>query len=441
MKIYTSIISLAVLLLFAQVTFAQRTIKRVLFFGNSYTAGLPELISKLASSAGDSLIFSDASAGQTIKDHATSPSSFTAISSGHWDYVVIQCQSQEGAFRDAYVNANGFPYAKILADSARKYNLCGKTMFYMTWGRKYGDASNCNNYPPLCTFEGMQMRLRTNYLKMGSDNDAFVCPVGMAWRHARTNSPSIELYDADESHPSIKGMYLSASTFYAAIFEKSPLQVTHTAGLNSTDLDSLKKAANFIVFDSLATWNIKYDTLVNDVFYVALYDTVTFINDTKSLSWVQWDFGDGGQSQDISPVHIYGRADTFAVNVSSYVGCHQLDTTFEVITTMYEENIPDSAKDTTVVKPNAILELEANELFVFPNPCKGALTIVSDFGAEQSGNYSFLLFNVNGIEVMRANLQGSHTRLDLSSMQSGVYFYSIQNGSKQSIKQKIVLLE
>ena len=90
MKIYTSIISLAVLLLFAQVTFAQRTIKRVLFFGNSYTAGLPELISKLASSAGDSLIFSDASAGQTIKDHATSPSSFTAISSGHWDYVVIQ---------------------------------------------------------------------------------------------------------------------------------------------------------------------------------------------------------------------------------------------------------------------------------------------------------------------------------------------------------------
>lgn len=429
------------MLLFTQSLCAQRTIKRVLFFGNSYTGGLPELISKMASSAGDSLIYSDASAGQTIKDHATSPNSFIAIAQQPWDYVVIQCQSQEGAWRDSYVNANVFPYAKILADSVKYYNACGKTMFYMTWGRKNGDALNCVSYPPVCTFEGMQMRLRTNYLKMGIDNAAFVCPVGMAWRHARVNSPSIELYDADESHPSLEGMYLTASTFYGAIFEKSPLKITHTGGLNSNNLDSLKRTANFMVFDSLATWNIKYDTLVNDVFFAATYDTVQFINDTKSVASAQWDFGDGNQSQQINPIHFYGRADTFSVNVISFIGCHQLDTTFEVITTMYENNPVDTTKDTAIIKPSVILEFEGRMVSVFPNPSNGELQITSAISNKQNGSFQFVLYNSNGREVMRLKLQGAENSLDLSSMNSGVYFYSVESENKHSVKQKLILLE
>ena len=429
------------MLLFTQGLFAQRTTKKVLFFGNSYTGGLPELISKMASSVGDSLIFSDASAGQTIKDHATSPNSFTSIAQQQWDYVVIQCQSQEGAWRDSYVNANVFPYAKILADSVKHYNPCGKTMFYMTWGRKNGDASNCVSYPPVCTYEGMQMRLRTNYLKMGFDNDAFVCPVGMAWRHARINSPSIELYDVDESHPSLEGMYLTASTFYAAIFGKSPIKITHTGGLDANNLDSLKRTANFMVFDSLATWNIKYDTLVNDVFFAAHHDTVQFMNATKSLAATQWDFGDGNQSQLISPMHLYGRADTFSVNVISFIGCHQIDTTFEVITTMYENNPVDTTKDTTIIKPSVILEFEGRMVRVFPNPSNGELHIASDISNEQNGSFQFVLYNSNGSEVMRSNLQGAENSLNLSSMNSGVYFYSVESENKHSIKQKLILLE
>ena len=50
----------------------------------------------------------------------------------------------------------------------------------MTWGRKNGDASNCSAYPPICTYEGMQQRLRESYMEMASANQGRVSPVGMA---------------------------------------------------------------------------------------------------------------------------------------------------------------------------------------------------------------------------------------------------------------------
>ena len=30
-----------------------------------------------------------------------------------------------------------------------------RTYFLHDWGRKYGDQSNCSNYPPVCTYLGM----------------------------------------------------------------------------------------------------------------------------------------------------------------------------------------------------------------------------------------------------------------------------------------------
>jgi hypothetical protein len=40
---------------------------------------------------------------------------------------------------------------------------------------------------------------------MAETNDAIVAPVGAVWNYIRQNHPEIELYNPDESHPSLIG--------------------------------------------------------------------------------------------------------------------------------------------------------------------------------------------------------------------------------------------
>ena len=108
--------------------------------------------------------------------------------------------------------------AMQLADSVYANNFCTEVMMYMTWGRKNGDPQ----WAPISTFDGMNDRLRSAYLRMADSVQGSVSPVGSAWKYVRENYPSIELYNADESHPSVAGTYLAACTFYASIFRKHP---------------------------------------------------------------------------------------------------------------------------------------------------------------------------------------------------------------------------
>ena len=90
----------------------------------------------------------------------------TKINQQQWDYVVLQAQSQELSFSPFQVASDSYPYAEILVDSIFANSSCTEPLFFMTWGRKYGDQSNCQFYPPVCTYLGMQQRLRESYLDM-----------------------------------------------------------------------------------------------------------------------------------------------------------------------------------------------------------------------------------------------------------------------------------
>lgn len=48
-------------------------------------------------------------------------------------------------------------------------------------------------------------------------------PVGPAWQRARELRGNLPLYDADQSHPSALGQYLTACVFYGVFTKKSPL--------------------------------------------------------------------------------------------------------------------------------------------------------------------------------------------------------------------------
>lgn len=233
--------------------------KSALFLGNSYTYynNMPQLIDNLAQDAGHDLIYdSNTPGGFQLVQHASNTASLSKIAQGNWDYVVIQAQSQEPSFPPGQVSNATYPYAAILNDSILSANPCTEPLFFMTWGRKNGDAFNCASYPPICTYDGMQQRLKESYLEMADDNDASVAPVGVAWKAVRDLYPSIELYDTDGSHPSPEGSYLAACVFYSSIFGESSIGNGYEFTLDSLTAYRLRDVASSTVIDSSAIWGL-----------------------------------------------------------------------------------------------------------------------------------------------------------------------------------------
>lgn len=239
--------------------------KKVLFLGNSYTGvnNLPVLVNSVANSVGDTVIYdSNTPGGSYLSDHASNPTSIGKIFSNDWDYVVLQDQSQEPSWPDWQLQQQLFPYAEILCDTIRNNNPCTMPLFFMTWGRENGDSFNCSNWPPVCTYEGMDSILNQNYQLMGTMNKAYVSPVGAVWNYIRSNYPAIDLYSADESHPAQPGSYAAACTFYTMIFQKDPTLITYNYTLSAADADSIKQAVKEVVYNDFSTWNVgEYGTI------------------------------------------------------------------------------------------------------------------------------------------------------------------------------------
>lgn len=204
----------------SSICFAQT--KSILFIGNSYTysnGGVDVMLKNIALAEGDTLYTESlAIGGAKFSDFCNNLETFERIRSRAWDYVVLQEQSQLPAFPPSQVEAECYPYAKQLCDSIRANDSCTQILFFMTWGRENGDQDNCANYTPLCTYDGMQQRLRESYVQMAEDNNAVVVPVGLAWKNVRERYPEINLYQSDESHPTLEGTYLAALTFCKTIY-------------------------------------------------------------------------------------------------------------------------------------------------------------------------------------------------------------------------------
>jgi hypothetical protein len=251
--------SIILSILFCSFCIKAQDAKKVLFIGNSYTAvnDLPGMVQQIALSLGDT-VYKDSNTpgGYTFQLHSVNPTTVAKIKAQDWDYVVLQAQSQEPAFDPAQVAIDTYPYADSLVKFVHDNDSCSRVMFYMTWGRKKGDAANCPFYPVICTYEGMQYRLRQSYLEMAINNDVQVSPVGVTWRTIRQTDSTIELYQPDESHPSLAGTYVAACTFYCSIFHKSLIGAHIPAGLDTADALYIQQIAASTVFDSLDIWNI-----------------------------------------------------------------------------------------------------------------------------------------------------------------------------------------
>lgn len=297
---------------------ASAQVTRVLFIGNSYiyTNDLPAVFTQFALGMGDTVITSSSVAGgYTLQMHATYAPTLAAIAAQPWHFVVIQEQSQLPSFPPAQVASDVLPYAQALADTVHAHHPCAEVVYMMTWGRENGDAANCPTWPPVCTYEGMQLQLRAGYLSMAQQNSAQCAPVGMVWREVRSAAPALPLYIPDGSHPSVNGTYVAASTLYATLFRAACDANTYTAGIDSSDAALIRSLASTTVLDSISIWNIG----VNDpnpgffAFPIAPPNGEVDFEPVFTGGSHNWDFGDGSGSTDEQPLHDYSSGGLYTV--------------------------------------------------------------------------------------------------------------------------------
>lgn len=376
---------------------------KVLFLGNSYTYvnNLPQLIQDIALANGDTLVFdSNCPGGHTFQNHFENVTSLSKINAEAWDCVVLQPQSQEPSFSPGQVVAQTLPYA-IKLDSAIKHNnACTETVFYETWGRKNGDADNCGSYPPICTYIGMQNRLRASYKLFADTTHAVMAPAGEAWRKSIAQNPTLELYQSDQSHPSLEGSYLTACVFYETLFHKSVLSNTYTAGISSINANFLKQIAHNVVNDSIAIWNLgKYNA------YAPFIKTYLSGADFQFHSFSpllnnQWYFGDGGTSNLVNPIH------TFAVN--------QTFTVSHVVTSTCGKDSSTLFFDTFL---SGLHSIDSKVTFtVYPNPTQTVL--------HTNTNSFYKIYDVLGNLCLEGNKSNS---INIESLKSGVYFIELSS--------------
>jgi len=254
----------------------------------------------------------------------------------------------------------------------------------MTWGYENGDSGNCPYYPPICTYEGMQWRLRQSYVEMAELNDGIVSPVGMVWKAIRESNPELDLYQADESHPTDYGTYIAACTFYATLFQKSPYGAYYPEELDETTANLIQNTAWNVVTDSLDTWLIDTTTLRVD--FEPVYTTksvyANFENYTENADSCLWVFGDGQTEwqypsfDDYFDImsHEYAIEDEYEICLKAYKGCE----TKQVCKIRY-------------IWASEISKTEYQEKMFYPNPISNGILYTPGYN-----NIEYEIFSIDG---------------------------------------------
>jgi hypothetical protein len=415
---YTFIVVLTALLLLNSLD-ANANKRKVLFIGNSYiyTNDVPLLLKQMVTSFKDTFDYDqNTPGGYTLQAHSADVTTIGKINAQNWDVVIVQEQSQRPAFDPAQVQQDTYPYARKIDSLVKDHYSCSETMFMMTWGYKNGDGGNCPFYPPICTYAGMQARLRESYLEMTMNNNASVAPVGAAWKMARDSFPTIDLYSPDNSHPSLHGSYLETCVLYASIFHKNPLGSTFTAGLPAADAEKLQRIAGRIVLDSIGKWQ-QYGNYAHAQYtHIVTNNIVTFQNKSQKATNYYWNFGDGTNSTSANPpAKTYSQFGKFAVSLMAGNNCNSI---------VYTDTIQIGVTGVTDIIQDKGVQIKQ----------AGGGNISIELSSKHSYN-NIDIYDIAGRRVI-SNIITPGTTSFTVELVPGVYIYKIQSKEQGSVSGK-----
>ena len=194
---------------------APPTSLRVLFLGNSLTAtnDLPAAVARIASRSGRRLEYRTvAPGGYALEDHWNQGEARPALTSSHWDVVVMQ----QGPSALPESQANLRQWATRWAAEIRAH---GATPALLTvWPESYR--------------RGALGEVIRSYRRAADAARAELLPVGGAWRAAWSCAP-VALYGPDGFHPSTLGTYTAALVVYGRLFRAPVRGAVSPAGVRA----------------------------------------------------------------------------------------------------------------------------------------------------------------------------------------------------------------
>lgn len=409
-----SLITLCSFLLISLIFNAQE--KNVLFLGNSYifTNDLPYVLDQLASSMSDPMTYEENTlAGYTLQQHSTNLTSTSLIADGGWDHVILQEQSQMPAFPISQVEQDVFPYAEALVSSVYEADQCAIPIMMMTWGRENGDQDNCDDWPPVCDYDGMQDLLTERYVQMAEDNECWTAPIGEAWRTVRDETDDlINLYADDGSHPSFAGTYLAACVLYATIWEESPVGADYTGGLSTEDAQYLQAVAAETVLETPEAWNI-FPQVSAQISITGFEPSFTFTIDyTPAVDSAHFTTDDGTWTWTDM------QSSTFFLNE----GTHYY--VIDLFSPCGDVNFLDSL----VVGPTNVIEVDGQKLILYPNPATDHVRLEHAYSGMQ-----YDILDSQGRIVEQGRLPDGQMFIDCREFPAGVYHLRIDKGRLGSV--------
>jgi hypothetical protein len=403
---------------------------KALFLGNSHSAfnNLPQLVHDLALSAGDTLVFeSNTPGGCTLghpqNGHLTNPISLELINYKKWDFVILQEHSLFPVI-DYYKNTFFYPGAFSLDSLIKLNNICTETILCIVRGKKYGGDhciyENCS--PDFTDFFHMQDSMTAATKNIAQQIECTLAPAGESFRTSMQNGNLFELFYTDDSHPNLAGSYLIACTYYATIFQKSPIGLSFTAGLNENFALALQEYAHETVFTDPDQWLINANKPQSAFDFVIDEFEVQFNNNSINANKFLWDFGDGTFDTVINPTHVYSEFGNYNVTLTASNQCHE-DTSIDSI----------FLNGAGIIKPQEKLKIS-----VFPNPATDNIQI--EISNSKSSKYEISITNLIGRNVYSKRFfinRNNKILIDSRNFGSGIYL--LHYSGDENIIKKIVI--
>jgi hypothetical protein len=178
---------------------------RILFVGNSYTSrnDMPAMLQRIAARSSHQLETHVLSfGGASLAAHWNRGTAQVLLAEESWDAIVLQDQSTRALRAPNSMREYGLRFAEAA------YAAGVTPLLYVTWARQ--------DQPE------QQPAITSAYQELADATGALPVPVGPAWQQLQALDPQLVLYDADRSHPSVTGTYLSACVFFVSLFGKKP---------------------------------------------------------------------------------------------------------------------------------------------------------------------------------------------------------------------------
>jgi hypothetical protein len=357
--------------------------------------------------------------GFPLSSHLNDATTFSKISQGNWDYVILQEQSQIPTI-EFYRYNDMYPAMTDLKSLIEQYNPCAKIITYMTWGRRFGgqqcDPSGTYCSPVFANFNHMQDSLTSAYLEISEQLNIQCAPVGVTWQNI-LNDTTLVLHSGDNSHPNIDGSYVAALTIFSSIWKKSSFGLTYTAGLTSQLAQYYQSKSDNTVFNSTTDWNLLINNPSANFSESISGNTATFTNSSSSINSTlnySWDFGDGNTSSIQNPSHTYATNGTYTVTLiaSNCIFSDTITNTIQIGTNSMEENT------------NANFEF-------YPNPATNLITLKVD---NQLLGSIYIIYDNTGKSVLNGNILSEQSVIDLEYLSKGLYLLSIGENLERKVK-------